>query len=78
MGEEKIHSLYLQQQRYFKPWSVCLPYGTIYGNRNVFPFPDGNGNMFPGNVFPFPLQQLMATKTSFRFQPTSLAIMACI
>jgi hypothetical protein len=59
-------------KRYFKPRSVRLPYGTIYGNRNVFPFPDGNGNVFPGNVFPFPFQQLMATETSFRFQPTSL------
>ncbi len=26
-------------KRYFKPRSVCLPYGTIHGNRNMFPFP---------------------------------------
>jgi hypothetical protein len=65
-------------KRYFKSRSIRLPYGTIYGNRNMFPFPDGNKNVFPGNVFPFPLQQLMATETSFRFQPTSLVIMACI
>ena len=78
MGEEKIHSLYLQQKDTSSHGPSAyrtVPYMEI---ETCFPFPDGNGNMFPGNVFPCPLQRLMATETSFHFQPTSLAIMACI
>jgi hypothetical protein len=73
MGEEKIHSLYLQR----KNTSSYGPsaYRTVpdMETETCFRFLDGNGN-----VFLFPIQQLMATETSFHFQPTSLVIMACI
>ena len=78
MGEEKIHSLYLQQKdtsSHGLSAYLTVPYMET---ETCFCFLDGNGNVFLGNVFPIPLQQLMATETSFRFQPTSLVIMACI
>ena len=59
-------------KRYFKPRSVCLPYGTIcicvlykWEQKHVsisISTTDGNRNMF---LFPF--QRLMETETCFRF-----------
>ena len=73
MGVEKIHSLYLQR----KDTSSHSPsaYRTVpyMETETHFRFLDGHKI-----VFPFPFQQLMAMETSFRFQPTSLVIMACI
>ena len=73
MGEEKIHSLYLQRKDTSSHGPSAYRTVPYMETETCFRFLDGNGN-----VFGFTFQQLMATETSFRFQPTSLVIMACI
>ena len=78
MGEEKIHSLYLQRKDTSSHGPSAYRTVPYMETEKCFRFLRKQKSVFRKTYFCFPLQQLMATKTSFRFQPTSLVIMACI